>query len=164
MLSFADTNSDISLPASSRSKNGAKKFDGRLCALNVPWFQSLRLRFHVETNWMTIYYQSMKKKNRISAILVKFSVPVSSIWKGISSLFMRRRSHSSAQLVINASPNHICWIDILKQCMRGNSLSVLFVLNGSLVKTNSRSTWMRNTKVPLRIKELSDFGKNNNKD
>ena len=119
---------------------------------------------HVKSYLMTIYHQYMKKKNYTNAICVNVSFHISSIWKGILRLFMRRKSNSSAQLVKNVSPKHICWIGILKQCMRGNSLSVLFVLNGSLVKTNSRSTWMRNTKVPLRIKELSDFGKNNNKD
>ena len=109
---------------------------------------------HVKTNWMTIFHQSMRKKNCINAILVKFSVQVSSIWKCISRLVMRRRSHSSAQLVKNTSPKHICWIDILKQCTRGNSLSALFVflLNGFLAKTNLRSTWMKDTKIPLKMR------------
>ena len=119
---------------------------------------------HGKTNWMNIFHQFMRKKNRISAILVRFSVQVSSIWKGILRLFMRRRSHSSAQLVINASPDHIWWIDILKQCTRGNFLSALFVilLIGSLVKTNLISTLMKDTKIPLQMRNYQILEKTTN--
>ena len=107
---------------------------------------------HTKRYWRTIFHQYMKKKNRTNAIRVNISFHISSIWKGILTWFMRKRSHSSAQLVINASPKHICWIGILKQCMRGNSFSALCVLKLSLVKINSRSTWMKDTKIPLRIR------------
>ena len=107
---------------------------------------------HVKTNWMNTSQQYMIKKNLTSAIHVRYPYQISNIWKGTLRQFMIGRSHSSAQLVINVSPEHICWIGILKQCMRGSSFSALCVLNGSLVKTNSKNTLMKDTKIQLKLR------------